>query len=120
MQQLIFEEKWDKTIAEEDRTWIESQFENISFDDHSGISFTVLNHAFNHRNHLLVTALVHNCTDQPVTIKDQSMTWGTQATGTFTLPVAIDANYSMPWTFIFTDYSNEIDQDAELNMISTN
>ncbi|MET3683194.1 SLAP domain-containing protein [Alkalibacillus flavidus] len=114
MQRLMFEPKWDKTIADQDRKWIKAQFNQLIFADDSSIQFTILKHAYNHRNHLLVTVLIHNLSDQPVRLDSTIIDWANQATGTFTVPIDIQAKHSMPWTFIFTDYKTPIDEDDEL------
>ncbi|WP_409290598.1 SLAP domain-containing protein [Peribacillus sp. SCS-37] len=105
MQQLQFEASWDKAIAAADRENIERIFNETKHQQRSGILFSPVREAINHREALLVTVLVHNFTDEAFRFDGVKLRYsvGGKAVGEddFTLPLEIPSGVSMPWTFIF-------------------
>ncbi|QDP39909.1 SLAP domain-containing protein [Radiobacillus deserti] len=105
MQKLVFEDKWEKTIAEEDRLRIQEIFANLQSEQKDGLFFIPIRQAVNHRDDLLVSVLIHNATNEPITFEEKNVKYleDCKVMGEyfFTLPVRIEAYTSMPWTFIF-------------------
>lgn len=105
MQQLIFADAWNKTISPQDRYSIEEAFSQVALIESEDLQFTTLWQAVNYRGDLLVTALIHNCTEKDVMFHDQPVcvTDGDKilVTHRFTLPLQLKGKTSMPWTFIF-------------------
>lgn len=107
MQTLKFEPAWDKTIAPEDRIFIETFFEREIQSIYEGVYFSYLKQAVNYREHLLVTVLIHNQNDAPLRLDNEVITYEDDehiiAKGVFSLPFTIAHRTTMPWTFIFTE-----------------
>ncbi|PLT28065.1 SLAP domain-containing protein [Peribacillus deserti] len=106
MQQLQFEASWDKALAAVDRQKIETIFSETKHINYQGILFSPIREAINHKEALLVSVLVHNFTDHPLTFHDARLLYSVHgeviADKVFTLPsLAISSKVSMPWTFIF-------------------
>ncbi|WP_404452181.1 SLAP domain-containing protein [Virgibacillus necropolis] len=105
MQKLIFHPAWDKTIANQDRERIKKSFETTSLDPDKNVQFTSLSQAKNHRGDLLVMVLIHNTSHQELEFKNQPLIYKINdnqiAEHTFTLPVTLKQETSLPWTFIF-------------------
>mgnify|MGYP001286509127 CR=1 FL=1 len=64
MQQLVFHPAWDKALAEKDRKHIIQTFETTRPLDENSIQISVLRHAFNYKEELLVTGIIHNLTEE--------------------------------------------------------
>lgn len=105
MQKLIFESAWDKTIAEKDRERIKQSFKEATLAPGISIQFTALWEAKNHRGELLVAVLIHNTSQQDFSFYNQKMTYTVNGTifaaHTFSPPIIVEKQTSMPWTFIF-------------------
>jgi SLAP domain-containing protein len=106
MQQLQFESSWDKQLAPQDRINIEKIFRETKDLTSLNILFSPIREAFNHKEALLVSVLVHNFADSPLVFHDTKLAYSINgdiiAERTFTLPnFVIPAHTSMPWTFIF-------------------
>ncbi|WP_312095914.1 SLAP domain-containing protein [Niallia sp.] len=106
MQQLQFESSWDKQIAPQDRENIEKIFKETKDLNSSSVVFSPIREAINHRDALLVSVLVHNFTEHPLTLIDAKLHYSVNneviAEKDFTLPdLVIPSQVSMPWTFIF-------------------
>lgn len=106
MQRLQFEPAWDKTIAPQDREQIEKTFASMRpMNDNKGIYLTFLREAINHKDDLLVTVLIHNCTDEKLSLKNVCIAYHQNekviAVDTFNLPFEISPRTTMPWTFIY-------------------
>ncbi|WP_188455140.1 SLAP domain-containing protein [Virgibacillus oceani] len=106
MQNLTFESAWSKTISNKDRKQIERAFSDAVFDTVNSIYLSPLWQAINHKNHLLITVLIHNTTQQDLSFHNTKMRYieGNQivAEHSFTIPsLVIEPQTSMPWTFIF-------------------
>lgn len=116
MQKLQFESAWEKTIAPDDRQTIEDIFNKEVTSLTSGVHFSFLWQAINHKGDRLVTVLIHNCEKTNLHIENTVVTYHQQeqviATGTFTLPCNVDSYTTMPWTFIFKE-NNHVDGQAK-------
>ncbi|WP_449620748.1 SLAP domain-containing protein [Robertmurraya sp. Marseille-Q9965] len=106
MQELQFEASWDKALSTQDRMTIEKIYYDTKHQNNSKIVFSPIREASNHKQDLLVTALVHNFSSMPFSfqnirlrycIKDEKV-----AEYIFHLPkLTVPVQVSMPWTFIF-------------------
>ncbi|MEK4229745.1 SLAP domain-containing protein [Solibacillus sp. FSL H8-0538] len=110
MQQLQFEASWNKALATQDRHTIEKIFTETKQPNSSCILCSPIRQAINHKQELLVTVLVHNFTDQPLTFNKTRIVYRMQdeviADEKFTLPtLIIPPQVSLPWTFIFPSLS---------------
>lgn len=106
MQKLMFESSWDKTLSSKDRKAIEDTFLLTATLNSNNIQFTPLWQAFNYKDELLVTMLIHNFTSELVSFNDIQLRYLDNnemiAEHLFHLPnLVIQASHSMPWTFIF-------------------
>lgn len=105
MQQLRFHPKWDRTISTKDREYIKQTFDSIKTTGKDGVSFPFLWQAINHKQDLLVTVLIHNCTPEVIAFKQKRLQYKKEAIviaeHSFTLPDPIAGYTSTPWTFIF-------------------
>ena len=72
MQQLQWEQAWDRTISDEDRAEIENRFKQTK---QSNEAATFIREAINHRGDLLVTAIIHNRTNSTLTIQNDPITY---------------------------------------------
>lgn len=112
MQKLIFESSWDKALSNKDRKVIEDAFLKTATLNSNNIQFTPLWQAFNHKDELLVTMLIHNFTSEFVSFNDIQLRYLESnkmiAEHLFHHPtLAIQASHSMPWTFIFPSSSTK-------------
>lgn len=110
MQQLRFETSWDKALSAQDRNQIEKLFIETKHQSYSTIVFSPIREAINHQNELLITVLVHNFTQNPLTFENTQLVYSNEqaiiAANEFTLPaLKIPPQTSMPWTFIFPQNS---------------
>ncbi|GKU84134.1 SLAP domain-containing protein [Niallia sp. NCCP-28] len=106
MQHLQFEASWDKALAVQDRRNIEKIFSETKYLNSSDIICSPIREAINHNKALLVSVLVHNFTNHPLTFNNVRLVYSIQgeiiADKVFTLPMlAIPSKVSLPWTFIF-------------------
>jgi SLAP domain-containing protein len=106
MQELQFESAWDKQIAPQDRENIEKIFKETKHINSSSVIFSPIREAINHKDALLVSVLVHNFTEYPLTFQNTILYYSVNdeviAEKEFTLPdLVIPSHVSMPWTFIF-------------------
>ncbi|WP_430787312.1 SLAP domain-containing protein [Virgibacillus flavescens] len=105
MQRLIFESKWDKTIAEQDRDRIKQIFNNADLAPDINIQFTPISQAKNHRGELLVMVLIHNTSNEDFSFLDRRLSYIVNETvfaaHTFSYSLTVEKQTSMPWTFIF-------------------
>ncbi|MGG3927179.1 SLAP domain-containing protein [Metabacillus fastidiosus] len=110
MQQLQFETSWDKALAAQDRQNIEKIFSETKYLNSSDILCSPIREAINHKEELLVSVLVHNFSDRPLTFNNTRLLYSVKgdviADEAFTLPaLVIPSQVSMPWTFIFPKVS---------------
>lgn len=120
-QTLIFENAWDRTIAEADREKIKDVFEQSRKHlNKTPIQFTALNNAINHKGELLVTVLIHNVSDKDFSFHEDSLQYIHSNTGkviaehSYTIPrLKIKKYTSMPWTFIFPIHHYELHKKFE-------
>ncbi len=120
MQNLVFEEAWDRTISRKDREEIEYIFHEVVENLGTGVTFTTIWVAVNHKNERLVTTIVHNNTEQSLIFTNRTLEiWDLDrllAEHRFTLPTfQVPPETSMPWTFIFPA-SFEIPDSATLRL----
>ncbi len=106
MQQLQYETSWDKTISVQDRQSIERIFSETKNHKSHEVIFSPIREAINHREDLLVTVLVHNFMDHPLSFNNTKLLYKIQgeviAENIFTISkLVIPERVSMPWTFIF-------------------
>lgn len=105
-QQLQFEASWDRALAEKDQKLIEKIFNATYPSDHREVICSFIRVAINHKEELLVTALVHNYMDCPLVFENVRVLYRIKgqvlADNLFTLSALVIPPYvSMPWTFIF-------------------
>lgn len=120
MQKLVFEEAWDRTISQKDRDEIEHIFHEAIANLGTGVTFTTIRVAVNHKNERLVTTIVHNNTEQSLLFENTTLEiWdgaNRLAEHRFTLPTfQVPPETSMPWTFIFPA-SFEVPDSATLRL----
>lgn len=105
MQKLYFEAAWKKTLATNDHEYIKQIFEDVKPNLISGVYFTFLWSAQNHRNDRLITTLIHNVEPKPLELVDTIIAYKQQdklkSIHKFHVPETIPAYHTMPWTFIF-------------------
>lgn len=106
MQQLQFEAAWKKALSAQDRNIIEHIFNETKDHCDSPVVFSPIREAINHKKDLLVTVLVHNFTDYPLTFENTRLVYSNEqevlAEYEFTLPaLLIPPHVSTPWTLIF-------------------
>ena len=106
MQQLQFEASWNKAISPQDRKYIEKVFADTKHLNSIDVMFSPIREAINHEEALLITVLIHNFTDKPLTFENKELLYriGGEviAEKLFTLPrLVVPSKVSMPWTFIF-------------------
>ncbi|KYC90332.1 MULTISPECIES: SLAP domain-containing protein [Heyndrickxia] len=117
MQKLQFESAWDKTLSDNDRERIKNVFFKTNYSNDNSIQFTPLWQAINHKGELLVTTLIHNFSEHPVTFKNKKLLYYENnkmiADHTFSIPnLLVEKKTSMPWTFIFP--ADSFHQKADL------
>lgn len=104
MQTLYFEPAWDKTIAAADREKIIIHFQSRQLYNNVHLAF--LWEAINHKGEQLVTVLIHNNEEIPLTLQNTAISYTKNnkhiAKSIFNLPLTIPKQTSMPWTFIFS------------------
>lgn len=126
MQNLVFEEAWDKTISNQDRYEIERAFQQ-SMIPQNELLCTPLWRAINHKGDLLVTVLIHNGTKEDFSILDKTITLLKEnkilAKNIFSIPqLQLKPKTSMPWTLIFpkgTFDESYFDQNGRMKMTNT-
>ncbi|EIT83676.1 hypothetical protein A374_19190 [Fictibacillus macauensis ZFHKF-1] len=106
MQRLMFEQKWDQTISEQDRALITNLFEQSKHEEGAPVKFTFVRSALNHKGDLLVMCLLHHFGGETLTFSEQELTYyekgSAVAQSVFTIThTALPPHTSMPWTFIF-------------------
>lgn len=106
LQSLQFEASWEKAIAINDRKLITDIFQVSSKKGEVSIQLVPIWEAMNYKGEVLITVLIHNFTDTPLTFRHQKFTYQENETVVaehiFTIPqVVIKPRNSMPWTFIF-------------------
>jgi SLAP domain-containing protein len=106
MQKLQFEASWDRTIYALDREKIQKTFDETCLPETRATKLTPLWQALNYKHDLLVTVLVHNFSQQPLSFLKRKIAYlenqKVMAEHSFTLPaLMIEPETSMPWTFIF-------------------
>lgn len=96
--QLLFEQTWAEAIAPIDRKAIAQLFE-VTKDSQERYSHYKT--ATNHRGHTLITLLIHNRSDQPLTFNQTEVAFENYV-DFFTIPkLIIPPKTSTPWCFIY-------------------
>lgn len=118
MQKLVFEDAWDRTVSQKDRAEIEHIFQKEVSNLNTGVTFSTVRIAINHKNERLVTAIVHNRTAQNLVFEHTQLQFHDGDTmlaeHNFSLPaLQVSPETSMPWTFIFPANSFEIPDSIE-------
>lgn len=103
---LKFEDKWDKTISEQDRRLIQSIHDQIKDTTTEQLSFHTIRTTKNYKNDLLVTVLIGNTTAESFVFKNKKLAYTEEkewvAWDVFSIPQLIVPGYTTtPWTFIF-------------------
>ncbi|MCK6259294.1 SLAP domain-containing protein [Fictibacillus sp. KIGAM418] len=106
MQRLVYENSWDKAVADQDRETIEKVFQETCIPGEQETSFSMIRTALNYKGELLVTGVLHNYKQDRFTVEKKQLTYKeegrTIAESVFTIPqIVLEAETSMPWTFIF-------------------
>ncbi|CDO04683.1 hypothetical protein BN988_03248 [Oceanobacillus picturae] len=107
MQQLVWEQAWDKTISLGDRKQIEITFEQAN-EEATRIKYIPFWQARNYRGELLITVIVQNFSDKAMPFTQLPLRYMEEgelvASHTFSFPnLELAARSSMPWTFIFPE-----------------
>ncbi|MEI3607216.1 SLAP domain-containing protein [Pseudogracilibacillus sp. SE30717A] len=104
-QNIYFEPAWERTISDPDRKVILEKFYRLKEANVANDFITYLWHAYNHRQSLLTTILIHNWSGQAIDFENRlvhCLVGGEKiATEKFSIPCQVPAHTSMPWTFIF-------------------
>lgn len=120
MQKLYFESAWDQTIAPIDREKIIHHFQEQTKYLETGVHFSFLWKANNHKGEQLITVLIHNTEENSFRLQNEAVGYYEQenriATGMFSLPCKIAGHTSMPWTFIFSK-TNQTDAFPQYTII---
>ncbi|MFD2656408.1 SLAP domain-containing protein [Gracilibacillus thailandensis] len=121
MQQLHFEDAWNRTISNEDRLDIKKIFEQTKKDAEDGVTFVPVRTAVNHRNDLLITTLIHNfqseetdLTNINIQLFQDNKRIASQYIEESRL--CFPAKTSMPWTFIFPEMGDENKQNVPYSL----
>lgn len=106
MQTLVYESSWEKAIAPQDREMMEEVFEKTGLFEGQEVKFSIIRSALNYKGELLITGMIHNFGQEMFTVENQHLAYKekdeTVAEHLFTVPqVRLQAETSMPWTFIF-------------------
>ncbi|SHN27900.1 SLAP domain-containing protein [Gracilibacillus kekensis] len=107
MQTLVLEEAWERTISEQDHQDIITIFNKTK---EARKKIIPIRSAFNHRDDLLITVLLHNFADTKLDLRNVTIQLlqedETLATQHFQdNRLLLDPATSMPWTFIFPENS---------------
>ncbi|WP_163538608.1 SLAP domain-containing protein [Gracilibacillus sp. YIM 98692] len=111
MQRLVFEKKWEYTISANDKLQIQQLFKKTSSNpEQKSIDMYPIRFALNHRRDLLATMLIHNFTDQSINLSNMeiSICYDKFEIAHHSFQegrLRLQANTSMPWTFIFPEGS---------------
>jgi SLAP domain-containing protein len=108
MQQLVLEEKWKQTISPQDLQTIEKFFQSTS-KNQEGVVFTPIRHARNHRNELLCSVIIHNFTDDKLSLIGSTLQLFHNDTiiaeeSFHDTRLLLQPRTSMPWTFIYPNH----------------
>lgn len=100
---LLFEEKWDKTIAPSDRKMFQSVYEQNPIQE-GRLEFIPVRAAFNHQGCVLASVCILNGKDD-WRLQDRLLYYKEQedvvADGRFTHDLLVPSHTAVPWTFIF-------------------
>lgn len=94
---LEFEAAWDRAIAPQDRLTIENLFTAYKEKD----EHVIIRTAINHKEQLLVSALIFNRSAQPLVFQHTLVEFQQVQQYFTTDALTIAPHSAMPWTFIF-------------------
>lgn len=102
---LKFEDKWEKTISENDRKLILEVYERFPIQP-GKITFAPVRVSMNHKGDLLATVLIRNGDQSDWTLENKNLCYVESgeiaAKGCFSHPsLTVSAQSAVPWTFIF-------------------
>ncbi|MFB1050118.1 SLAP domain-containing protein [Paraliobacillus sp. JSM ZJ581] len=108
MQQLNFENAWNRTISNQDKQLIHHTFTHTCEENVAPIHFITLREAINHKGEYLIMTLIHNFSTMPFMFSDTTVYYLEKeqviAKQRFSFPqLVIKEKTSMPWTFIFQE-----------------
>ncbi len=99
---LQFEEKWDRTISDDDRKLFHNVYDQNPVQE-GKLLFVPVRAAFNHRDHLLASVLIINGVEDwkledrlLYYVEDENI-----AEGRFTHELLVPSHSAVPWTFMF-------------------
>lgn len=118
MQELHFEDAWNRTISDKDKQLIHATFNQTYESSIDQIHFSVFRSAINHKGEYLIMALIHNFSDVTFTFSNTTVYYVEKeqviAKQCFSFPqLMIKEKTSMPWTFIFQKESFDYDPSFE-------
>ena len=100
---LQFEEKWDRTISDDDRKLFQNVYEQNPIQE-GKLLLVPVRAAFNHRNQLLASVLIINGLEDWA-LQDRLLHYVEgeiiAAEGRFTHELLVPTHSAVPWTFIF-------------------
>ena len=106
MQSFQLQEAWQRQISPDDKEQLIDLFNKTRNQMGETITCIPYRLAFNHRQDLLCTVLIHNTKDESIDLRNVIVTIKKEhkevATNTFhDLPLQLPGKTSMPWTYIF-------------------
>ncbi|SER57160.1 SLAP domain-containing protein [Gracilibacillus ureilyticus] len=123
MQRLLLEDKWKKTISNQDLDIIEKVFNQTkTAEENEQIRIVPIRFAVNHRKDLLCITLIHNYaeTNVDLTKVEINIRKNDEILASHLFEenrLQLDAKTSMPWTFIFPeDVIGKHDISGELSI----
>lgn len=122
MQTFQLQEAWQRTISDYDKEKLTALFEETKPLEKDTLTCVPYRLAYNHREELLCTVLIHNTFTQPVDIGQASVKLLHQheevANYDFHFSQQLTEKTSMPWTYIFpkTSYAPSLSVDSVLNI----
>ncbi|MDA3130967.1 SLAP domain-containing protein [Aliibacillus thermotolerans] len=122
MQRLQYEPAWERTLSSGDRREIEEIFQATKEQAEGRVVCLTIREAWNHKDELLVTVLIHNGTAETLQFENRQVTFQkgdtVLAEKHFTHPsLVISPFVSMPWTFIFSRLHTPIELPIEGEII---
>ncbi|GAA0289171.1 SLAP domain-containing protein [Gracilibacillus halotolerans] len=106
MQSFQLQEAWQRQISPDDKEQLIDLFNKTRNQMGETITCIPYRLAFNHRQDLLCTVLIHNTKDESIDLRNVMITIKKEskevATNIFEdLPLQLPSKTSMPWTYIF-------------------
>lgn len=118
MQTFELQDAWQRTISDHDKNELTTLFKKTQPREKESITCIPYRLAYNHRQELLCTVLIHNTKDSSVDIGRATVQLLHQnsivANHDFHFSLQLDKKTSMPWTYIFPKKSYESSLSVEL------